>query len=90
MILQQITLLTKQDPEQKSPAVCLARYFNSEPIQEACNEMTGASSPMGDLQRMVAKTQNYGNVSSFSGFAPQSARRKRIGFLLPNRGIPNS
>lgn len=90
IILQQITLLTEQAPDQKSPAVFLAGDFNSEPDQEAYKEMTGTRSPMGDLQSMTAKDQRYGDVNTFSGFDPQSTRRKRIDFLFLNKGSLDS
>jgi len=90
IILQQITNLTEQGPDQKSPAVFLAGDFNSEPDQEAYNEMTSTRSPMDDLQSMVTETQRYGDVNTFSGFDPQSTRRKRIDFLFLKKDSPYS
>lgn len=84
IILQQIRLLTEQTSAQKSPAVFLAGDFNSEPDEEAYNEMTSTRSPMGDMHSMVAKDQHYGDVNTFSGFDPESTTRKRIDFLFLN------
>ncbi len=90
IILQQITLLTEQASDQKSPAVFLAGDSNSEPDQEAYSEMTSTRSPMGDLQSLIAEDQRYGDVNTFSGFDPQSTSRKRIDFLFINKGSLNS
>ena len=61
--------------------VFLAGDFNSESNQEAYLEVTGDSSPMVDLRKAVLKNRQYGDVNTFSGFTPET-RRKRIDFIF--------
>ena len=81
-------LLTSLDqvPYRKSPPVFLAGDFNSEPGQEAYNEMTSSTSPMGDLQMMVPENKLYGDFHTFTGF--NSKNRKRIDFIFVNKDDP--
>ncbi|CAD6570447.1 MAG: hypothetical protein ASARMPREDX12_003630 [Alectoria sarmentosa] len=83
IILEQIRLFTNQVPYQKSPPIFLTGDFNSEPEQEAYNEMTSPTSPMADLQMMVPENERYGDSNTFTGF--DSKNRKRIDFIFVNK-----
>ncbi len=89
IILEQIRLFTDQTPYRKIHPVFLAGDFNSEPEQEAYNEMTSEHSPMIDLQTMVPESHRYGDFNTFSGFDPQTTRRKRIDFIFVNKDDPS-
>lgn len=83
IILEQIHLFTDQAPHQKSPPIFLTGDFNSEPGQEAYNEMTSSTSSMADLQMMVPEHERYGDSNTFTGF--DSKHPKRIDFIFVNR-----
>ena len=86
IILEQIHLLTHQVPHTKRHPVFLAGDFNSEPTQEAYEEMTRHHSPMVDLLTLVPESQRYGDENTFSGFDPGTTRRKRIDFIFLSKG----
>ncbi len=89
IILEQIRLFTSRDPHRRSLPLFLAGDFNSEPYQEAYEEMTSRESPMVDLQLMVTEDKRYGDINTFTGFDPKTTRRKRIDFLFLNSGKPS-
>lgn len=82
LILEQIRLFANQ----KSPPIFLTGDFNSEPKQEAYNEMTSPESPMVDLQMMVPENERYGDSNTFTGF--DSKNLKRIDFIFVNTEDP--
>ena len=88
IILEQIRHFTNQAPQRKSPPIFLTGDFNSEPEQEAYNEMTNSTSPMVDLQTMVPENERYGDSNTFTGF--ESKDLKRIDFIFVNKDDPSS
>ena len=90
IILDQISLFSKQISDQGRIPVFLAGDFNSEPDQEAYKEMTKASSPMVDLQLLVPEERRYGDINTFTGFKSDVSARKRIDFIFINGRKPNS
>lgn len=90
IILDQISCFsdTVRVPNRKSPPIFLTGDFNSEPDQEAYNEMTSVTSPMVDLQMLVPEEKRYGDCNTFTGF--DSKNLKRIDFIFVNKDDPNS
>ena len=88
IILAQVRLFATSFSQPGSSAVFLAGDFNSEPDQEAYREMTNVESPMFDLQDTVKESKRYGNFNTFTGFDPET-RRKRIDFLFLNSSEPD-
>ena len=88
IILEQIRLFTDRASYRKSQPIFLTGDFNSEPEQEAYNEMTNSNSPMADLQKMVPENERYGDFNTFTGF--DSKGLKRIDFIFVNKEEPNS
>ena len=87
IILEQIRLFTNV-PCQRSLPIFLTGDFNSEPDQEAYNEMTCSTSPMADLQLIIPENERYGDFNTFTGF--DSKNPKRIDFIFVNKDDPNS
>ena len=90
IILEQIRQVNTRESSQKGTPVFLAGDFNSEPNEEAYMELTNPTSPMTDLQPMVPDEKRYGDANTFSGFDPETTRRKRIDFLFINQQRPSS
>ena len=90
IILKHIEAMSKQDSGRQKPHVILAGDFNSEPNQEAYIEMTKTVSPMSDLQMIVSIGQRYGDENTYSGFQPETVKRKRIDFIFINNKETNS
>lgn len=89
IILEQISYFSESDqaPHRKSPPIFLTGDFNSEPDQEAYNEMTSSTSPMADLQMLVPENKRYGDLNTFTGF--DSKNLKRIDFIFVNKEDPS-
>lgn len=89
IILEEIRQYTRNVSDKGNTPVFLAGDFNSEPDQEAYTEMTSPTSSMVDLQMMVAEAHRYGDSNTFSGFDPETTRRKRIDFIFVNNQDPS-
>ena len=89
IILDQISYFSETVwvPHRNSPPIFLTGDFNSEPDQEAYNEMTKSTSPMADLQILVPEEKRYGDCNTFTGF--DSKNLKRIDFIFVNKDNPN-
>lgn len=90
IILQQIRHFSNGASFNYVNPIFLAGDFNSEPDQEAYNEMTSKGSPMMDLHFSVPVNQRYANIDTFTGFDEKKIRPKRIDFIFLNRVDSNS
>ena len=89
MILEEIHGFTDQSLCRKDPPIFLAGDFNSEPDQEAYNEITSNNSPMADVQTFMPDYQRYGDVNTFTGFSSEPCQTKRIDFIFVNKDRPS-
>lgn len=62
--------------------VFLAGDFNSEPGQEAYQELMAESSPVVDLRDGVPPGNQYGHEFTYTGFGYEGEPKKRIDFLF--------
>ena len=85
LIQEQIRHHTDQGPHRPLLPVFLAGDFNSEPHQEAYLWMTRSGSPMADIQGLVANSELYGDLHTFTGFNPETTRQTRIDFIFVSK-----
>ena len=89
IILGEICQFTAQESHGQKPPILLAGDFNSEPDQEAYEEMTNGDSPMVDVHSMVPENRRYGHSNTFTGFNPHAERPTRIDFIFVNNTTPD-
>jgi len=87
IIIEQIRFFADYSPSPGKLPVFLAGDFNSEPNQEAYNEMTSSKSPMADLRLIVDRDNRYGDENTLTDFK-DCTRPKRIDFVFLNGKVP--